>query len=457
MAEVGALPLPLEVQVRSAAGAVGVAGPDPGGAGGVQQLNVNDDVSARAVDVTQDKVRAVAEEGELEHEGSHATATLTDHMVRADDVLTEVSELITDGVVDGCVEAQAVGAGDEVAAGEGDGGEPASTGTHAAMHATELRRADEEVKGEGGGVVSLMVEGEPITGGHSVEPGGGAGAGGAVEEASTAGGSGGLEEVEEVEGGDCSSGGSVSVWVGSHLEGVEAIEDGGRGRRMVGVGGVGAEGGGGGREGAVHEGPVEGGEAGLWGQAVNATRHKADGSMCALKALPCTTEGGTEREVGGRSPHLGKGGGVAEVGAPVADVVPDSPKGAVIGGIMEGGGGGGVEVGTWGGGGHGGDTMPTEAGMEGGEATDVNLGVEAPGRVHGKGGEVGVEHTRVKGAEGALGCTRREEAHEMKEAGVNAIKEEQGTLIVSVNTGIGACATLGKEEVIEDPNEASGG
>jgi hypothetical protein len=111
-------------------------------------------------------------------------------MVRADDVLTEVSELITDGVVDGCVEAQAVGAGDEVAAGEGDGGEPASTGTHAAMHATELRRADEEVKGEGGGVVSLMVEGEPVTGGHSVEPGGGARAGRAVEEAGTAGGGG---------------------------------------------------------------------------------------------------------------------------------------------------------------------------------------------------------------------------------------------------------------------------
>ena len=88
-----------------AAGAVGVAGPDPGGAGGVQQLNVNDDVSARAIDITQDEVRAVAEEGELQHEGSHATATLTNHVVRANDVLTEVSELIADGVVDGRVEA----------------------------------------------------------------------------------------------------------------------------------------------------------------------------------------------------------------------------------------------------------------------------------------------------------------------------------------------------------------
>ena len=57
------------------------------------------------VDVTQDKVRAVAEEGELEHEGSHATATLTDHMVRTNDVLTQVSELVTDWVVDGGVEA----------------------------------------------------------------------------------------------------------------------------------------------------------------------------------------------------------------------------------------------------------------------------------------------------------------------------------------------------------------
>ena len=260
-----------------------------------------------------------------------------------------------------------------------------------------------------------------------------------------------------MEGGDCGSGGSVSVWVGSHLEGVEAIKDGGRGRGVVWIGGVGAKGGSGGGEGAVHEGPVEGREAGLWREAVNATRHKADGSMCALEALPRTTECGTEREVGGRSPHLGKGGGVAEVGAPVADVVPDCPKGAVVGGIMEGGGGGGVEVGTWGGGGHGGDTMPTEASVEGGEAADVDLGVEALGRVHGEGGEVGVEHTLVKGAEGALGRARREEAHEMKEAGVNAIKEEQGTLIVSVNTGIGASATLGNEKVIEDPNEASGG
>ena len=260
-----------------------------------------------------------------------------------------------------------------------------------------------------------------------------------------------------MEGGDCGSGGSVSVWVGSHLEGVEAIKDGGRGRGVVWIGGVGAKGGSGGGEGAVHEGPVEGREAGLWREAIDATRHKADGSMCALEALPRTTECGTEREVGGRSPHLGKGGGAAEVGAPVADVVPDCTKGAVVGGIMEGGGGGGVEVGTWGGGGHGGDTMPTEASVEGGEAADVDLGVEALGRVHGEGGEVGVEHTLVKGAEGALGRTRREEAHKMKEAGVNAIKEEQGTLIVSVNTGIGASATLGNEKVIEDPNEASGG
>ena len=88
-----------------AAGAVGVAGPDPGGAGGVEQLNVNDDASAGAVDITQDKVGAVAEEGELKHEGSHTTTTLTDHMVRTDNVRTQVGELITDGVVDGGVEA----------------------------------------------------------------------------------------------------------------------------------------------------------------------------------------------------------------------------------------------------------------------------------------------------------------------------------------------------------------
>ena len=69
-----------------AAGAVGVAGPDPGGAGGVQQLNVNDDVSARAVDVLKDEVRAMAKEGETQHEGSHATTTLADHTVRADDI-----------------------------------------------------------------------------------------------------------------------------------------------------------------------------------------------------------------------------------------------------------------------------------------------------------------------------------------------------------------------------------
>ena len=439
-----------------AAGAVGVAGPDPGGAGGVQQLNVNDDVSARAVDVPQDKVRAVAKEGELEHEGSHAPTTLTDHTVRTNNVLTQVGELVTDWVVDGGVEAQAMGAGDEVAAGEGNGGEPASTGTHAAMHATELWRADEEVEGKGGGVVSLMVEGEPVTGGHAVKPGGGARAGGAVKEAGAAGGGGGVEEVKEVEGGDCSSGGSVSVWVGSHLEGVEAIKDGGRGRGVVGVGGVGAKGGGGGGEGAVHEGAVESGEAGLWGKAVNATRHKADGSMCALEALPRTMECGTEGEVGGGGPHLGKGGGVAEVGAPVADVVPDSPKGAVIGGIVEGGGGGGIEVGTRGGGGHGGDTMPTEAGVEGGEAADVYLRVEALGRVHGEGGKIGIEHTLMEGAEGALSRTRRKEAHEVKEARADAIEEEQGTLVVSVHTGIGASAALGKEEVIEDPNEASG-
>ena len=83
-----------------------------------------------------------------------------------------------------------MGAGDEVAAGEGDGAEPASAGTHAAMHATQLRRADKEVEGEGGGVISLVVEGETVAGGHTVEPGGGAGAGGAIEEAGTAGGGG---------------------------------------------------------------------------------------------------------------------------------------------------------------------------------------------------------------------------------------------------------------------------
>ena len=88
-----------------AAGAVGVAGPDPSGAGGIQQLNVNNDVSARAVDILKDEVRAVAKEGEPEHEGSHATTTLADHTVSADHVLTEISELITDWVVDGGVEA----------------------------------------------------------------------------------------------------------------------------------------------------------------------------------------------------------------------------------------------------------------------------------------------------------------------------------------------------------------
>ena len=75
-----------------------------------------------------------------------------------------------------------MGAGDEVAAGEGDGGEPAGARTHTAVHAPELGRADEEVEGEGGGMVSLMMEGEPVAGGHAVEPGGGARAGGAVEE-----------------------------------------------------------------------------------------------------------------------------------------------------------------------------------------------------------------------------------------------------------------------------------
>ena len=83
-----------------------------------------------------------------------------------------------------------MGAGDEVAAGEGDGGESAGAGTHAAVHATELRRADEEVEGEGGGVVGLMMEGESVAGGHAVKPGGWARAGGAVEEAGTAGGGG---------------------------------------------------------------------------------------------------------------------------------------------------------------------------------------------------------------------------------------------------------------------------
>ena len=64
VAEVGALPLLLEVDVGSAASAVGMAGPDPCGAGGIQQLNVNDDVSAGAVDILKDEVRAVAKEGE---------------------------------------------------------------------------------------------------------------------------------------------------------------------------------------------------------------------------------------------------------------------------------------------------------------------------------------------------------------------------------------------------------
>ena len=41
-----------------AAGAVGVAGPDPRGAGGVQQLDVNEDASAGAVDVLKDEVGA---------------------------------------------------------------------------------------------------------------------------------------------------------------------------------------------------------------------------------------------------------------------------------------------------------------------------------------------------------------------------------------------------------------
>ena len=59
VAEVGALPLPLEVEMGGAAGAVGMAGPDPSGAGDIEQLNVNDDASAGAVDILKDEVRAV--------------------------------------------------------------------------------------------------------------------------------------------------------------------------------------------------------------------------------------------------------------------------------------------------------------------------------------------------------------------------------------------------------------
>ena len=55
------------------------------------------------------------------------------------------------------------------------------------MHAPELGGADEEVEGEGGGMVGLMMEGEPVAGRHAMKPGGGARAGGAVEEAGAAG------------------------------------------------------------------------------------------------------------------------------------------------------------------------------------------------------------------------------------------------------------------------------
>ena len=72
-----------------------------------------------------------------------------------------------------------------------------------------------------------MVKLEAGGGGDAAAPGGRARAGGAIKEAGTAKGGGGLVEVQEGQGGDCSRSGSLSVWVGSHLEGIEAIQNGG--------------------------------------------------------------------------------------------------------------------------------------------------------------------------------------------------------------------------------------
>ena len=135
--EVNAGPVSLVAAMGGEAGGVGVVSVNPSRSSWVKHLDINQGVSARAVQVSKDKVRLTAQHGELPHEVSHLAATLAlcDNSRRAKGVLADIDQLIAGGVMHSRVKAEAMGATNEVTAGEGDGGVATSTGTHAAVHA----------------------------------------------------------------------------------------------------------------------------------------------------------------------------------------------------------------------------------------------------------------------------------------------------------------------------------
>ena len=206
--------------VSGEAAGVGVVGSEGGRAGGIDGLNVNNDVRPATVEVGEDNVRLLRQgRTKLTHPLSHSvlatgTAALTNDPAGAEGSGEDIGEGVTHGVMDGGVEAHAVRALDEVTAVGGVRGSTASASTRLTGRGSlQLRGEDEEVEGKGGGVIVGGMEAEAGGNGHTLEPRGGALGDRAVEEAAAAlGGSGRGEQGEEVSRGEGGSGGLCGSW-----------------------------------------------------------------------------------------------------------------------------------------------------------------------------------------------------------------------------------------------------
>jgi hypothetical protein len=184
----------------------------------VKHLHVNEGVWAWAIEIADEQIGAVEEASAGgRHKvvyGGVGAGALSNHTGGTKDWVAEGDEGIADAVAGGAAKADAMGAGDKVAAVERDTTLTSSLG---ALDAVALIMhtggKGEEINRQGDAKVGWVVEPEAIWRGDAAEPGVRPASGGAVQEAGSA--SGGGWDVEGEEGRGCydTGCGGVAVWV----------------------------------------------------------------------------------------------------------------------------------------------------------------------------------------------------------------------------------------------------
>ena len=207
------------VVVSKTAG-VGVEGGEGGGAGRVDGLHVNNDERLTTVKIGEHDIRLLRQARAIpSHPTLHGgvttcTCALGDDASLAEGGGKDGDEGVTNMVVDGGVEADAMRAGDVVTTigGMEVGAARAST-VCAGRCGNQLRRAEKEIEGESSDIVIRDKEAEAVGDGDALEPRRRALRHRAIKEAAAAlGGGGGVKEGEEVSCCEGGSGGLCGAW-----------------------------------------------------------------------------------------------------------------------------------------------------------------------------------------------------------------------------------------------------